>query len=138
MAIGWLTVLQSVPWGDVVNNAPKVAAGAKKLWSVVGKKTPPDARSAVEPQASRVPEAQGAMALQLRLDELESALADMQGQMVASSGLIKELAEQNTQLILRIETLRRRLGWLAGLLAVTSLLAAGSLALGFRVWPAAL
>ena len=138
MAIGWLTVLQSVPWGDVVNNAPKVAAGAKKLWSVVGKKAAPEARSAVESEVSRSPEAQGASALQLRLDELEAALADMQGQMVASSGLIKELAEQNTQLILRIETLRKRLGWLAGLLVVTSLLAAGSLALGLRVWPAAL
>lgn len=134
MAIGWLTVLQSVPWGEVVNNAPKVAAGAKKLWGVVGRKTPPDARGAAEPQVSRPPEAQGAVALQLRLEELEAALADMQGQMVASSELIKELAEQNTQLILRIETLRRRLIWLAVLSAVATLAAAGSLALGLKVF----
>ena len=31
MAIPWLTVLQAVPWGDVIRNAPKVADGAKKL-----------------------------------------------------------------------------------------------------------
>ena len=39
MAIGWLTVLQSVPWSDVVRNAPKVAAGAKKLWDNVANKS---------------------------------------------------------------------------------------------------
>ena len=38
MAIGWWTVLQSVPWAEVVSNAPKVAAGAKKLWNAVGRK----------------------------------------------------------------------------------------------------
>lgn len=38
MAAGWLTVLKMVPWGDVIENAPKVAQGAKKLWSSVGKK----------------------------------------------------------------------------------------------------
>ena len=31
MAIAWLTVLKMVPWGEVINNAPKVADGAKKL-----------------------------------------------------------------------------------------------------------
>lgn len=30
MAIGWLAVLQMVPWSDVINNAPKVAEGAEK------------------------------------------------------------------------------------------------------------
>jgi hypothetical protein len=32
MAIGWLAVLQLVPWSDVISNAPKIAEGAKKLW----------------------------------------------------------------------------------------------------------
>jgi hypothetical protein len=40
MAIGWLSVLQLVPWGEVISNAPKVAESAKKLWQVVGKKRP--------------------------------------------------------------------------------------------------
>ena len=38
MAIGWLTILQSVPWTEVIKNAPKVAEGARKLWSAVAKK----------------------------------------------------------------------------------------------------
>lgn len=40
MAIPWLVVLQSVPWTDVIRNAPKVADGAKKLWNTVNRKTP--------------------------------------------------------------------------------------------------
>lgn len=39
MAIGWLTVLQNVPWSEVIGNAPKVAEGAKKLWGAM-RKTP--------------------------------------------------------------------------------------------------
>ena len=54
MAIPWLTVLQSVPWSDVVRNAPKVAAGAKKLWDNVAHKgathqDPSDTASTVKP-----------------------------------------------------------------------------------------
>ncbi|MDQ3060307.1 MAG: hypothetical protein M3R45_12450 [Pseudomonadota bacterium] len=128
MAIGWLTVLQSVPWAEVVSNAPKVAAGAKKLWSAVGKKTPPAADPVAATPATVSPEAQTLAALQSRIAALEAASADLQGQMIAYSGLIKELAEQNAQLIVRIETQRQRLGWLAGLLLVIGLVAVGSLA----------
>lgn len=129
MAIGWLTLLQSVPWADVVSNAPKVASGAKKLWNAVGKKIPETPSSSVQTPATFSPDAQGLSGLQLRVGTLEAALADLQGQMLASSGLIKELAEQNTQLIVRIETQRQRLVWLAGLLGVIGLVAAGSLVL---------
>ena len=37
MAIGWLTILKSVPWTEVIKNAPKVAEGARKLWNAVGR-----------------------------------------------------------------------------------------------------
>ncbi len=30
-----LTVLSNIPWGQVVENAPKVAEGAAKLWNSV-------------------------------------------------------------------------------------------------------
>ena len=130
MAIGWLTVLQSVPWTDVVRNAPKVAAGAKKLWNAVGKKPLPASDTALDAQMPLSPEAQALSALAARIQELETATADLQNQMVASSELIKALAEQNTQLIFRIETLRIRL-WLVGTLAAASLVAAATTALAF-------
>jgi hypothetical protein len=128
MAIGWLTVLQSVPWAEVVSNAPKVAAGAKKLWGAVGKKPAPDTSAAAEAPATFTPEAQSVAALGARIVALETATADLQSQMVASSELIQALAEQNSQLILRIESMRRRLWWLAAALLLGGVVVAVSLA----------
>lgn len=117
MAIGWLTVLQSVPWTDVVRNAPKVAVGAKKLWNSVRKKPLSGASPVADAPAASAPAVQSVSALALRIQELETDAADLQAQMVASSEVIKALAEQNTQLIIRVETLRVRLLWLAWTLA---------------------
>jgi len=127
MAIGWLTVLQSVPWAEVVRNAPKVAVGAKKLWNTVGKKPPPGANPSADAPAAFESEVQSVSVLALRVLDLETDTADLQAQMVASSELIKALAEQNAQLILRIETLRVRMLWLAGTLAGVGLAAGAGL-----------
>lgn len=116
MAIGWMTVLQSVPWAEVVSNAPKVAAGAKKLWNAVGRKPSSGTPVAATAAAALSPEARAIAALTAHISELETATKELQEQMLASSELIKALAEQNTQLILRIETQRRRMLWLAGAL----------------------
>lgn len=122
MAIGWIAVLQMVPWSDVIKNAPKVADGAKKLWNTVGKKAPP---AATLPEASsgvqRSPAAQAMAALQAHVLALESSTQELHEQMLASSELIKALAEQNTELIRRAETSRVRLLSLA---VVTALVAA--------------
>ena len=129
MAIGWLTVLQSVPWAEVVSNAPKVAAGAKKLWAAVGRKPHAGARVADAAQAALSPEARAITTLTAHVSELETAVEELQEQMLASSELIKALAEQNTQLILRIETQRRRMQWLAGALVLVGMAALASLVL---------
>jgi hypothetical protein len=113
MAIGWLTVLKMVPWGDVIENAPKVAQGAKKLWNTVGQKPVPQATSdspqVVVPGQS-TPGGQEAMlvALQAQVADLQMTTADLHQQMLQSSALIQSLAEQNTQLIGRVELNRKR------------------------------
>ncbi len=123
MAIGWLTVLKLVPWGEVIENAPKVASGAKKLWQNVGKKPVPDAPIPHMPDTlgSAPPEV---AALQARLAEQQLALAELHQQMLTSSELIQSLANQNAQLVKRVEANRVRLLWLAAwVLAVTVLVA---------------
>jgi hypothetical protein len=123
MAIGWLTVLQSVPWSDVISNAPKVAEGAKKLWNMVGRKSVPPDSSEMSTQPAGLSEAQTLAALSDRTVALEAAVADLHDQMLASSELIKALAEQNAQLIQRIEANRVRVQWI-GAAVVTLALAA--------------
>lgn len=108
MAIGWLALLQSVPWSEVIRNAPKVADGAKKLWNAVaGNSSSPDA-SYARAQSAASPGSHSIAALEARVIALEAAASDLHGQMLASSELLKALAEQNTQLIQRVEANRMR------------------------------
>lgn len=117
MALGWLTVLKMVPWDDVIRNAPKLADGAKKLWSTVAKKPP--ARPPSRSQASQLsPETQSLGQLQKQLDTALAEIADLHQQMLASSELIQALADQNAQLIKRVETNRLRVLALGGVVVV--------------------
>jgi hypothetical protein len=126
MPVPWLTVLQNVPWTEVIRNAPKVADGARKLWQAVGKKPQADAETQLAVDTSA-----DAAALQARVGTLEAAIADLHTQMIASSELIKALADQNAQLIARIESNRQRWRWSAGALAATAVVAAVALVLVF-------
>ena len=119
MPIGWLSVLKAVPWTEVITNAPKVAEGAKKLWSSVGKKVPQPAAGAAP---SATPDADTLTDVQTRLVAVEAAARDLHDQMLASSEVIKALAEQNAQLIRGVEAIRIRARWLIG--AVLASLAA--------------
>ncbi len=124
MAIGWLSVLKAVPWTEVITNAPKVADGAKKLWNSVGKKAQPPAAAAAPASAT---DAEQSAALQLRLTALEGATRELHEQMLASSEVLKALAEQNAQLIAGIEAARVRLRWLGGAALAACLIALASL-----------
>lgn len=121
MAIGWLTVLKAVPWVEVISNAPKVADGARKLWNTVGRKTAdPEVAAPTVPEG--VPGTPPTLeALQARLRTLEVRSAELHEQMLASSELIKALADQNTELIRRVEANRVRVRWLSLAVAVLGL-----------------
>lgn len=122
MALGWLAVLKMVPWDDVIKNAPRVADGAKKLWSAVAKK-PPIPGSLHAQASQRAPDASLAQ-LQQQLDTAVAEIADLHQQMLESSALIQALAEQNAQLIKRVETNRLRVLALGGVVALVLLIAA--------------
>ena|ERR1700741_3061334 len=112
MAIGWLSVLKSVPWEEVISKAPRVAEGAKKLWKSVSR-TPPEPGTAPP--------------LESQLAHLRAAVNNLHEQMQASSELIKTLAEQNAELIRRIERNRVWLRRLSGAVGVVSIVAVWAL-----------
>ncbi len=74
-------------------------------------------------------EAQALGQLETRVALAEETMSDLHSQMLASTELIKSLAEQNAQLIERIESNRVRVFWLAAATAVAVLAAGLSLAL---------
>ena len=142
MAAGWFSILNKVPWSDVIGNAPAVAQGAKKLWSTVSAKladTPPAPEPAPDPEPVVAAAPAEVFATQAQVDQLrskigaaEAATSDLQRQMRTSSELINALAEQNTQLVARIQALSRRLVWLAAAGAATGVI--GLAGLAYLVW----
>jgi len=114
MAAGTLlTVLSNIPWGQVVDNAPKLAEGAARLWNAVRRKKG-DADAGGSP-----------------LETLQARVAALEEQVQASSELIKALAEQNARLVQTVERERRRLTRLAIASAASAALLAAALALLF-------
>lgn len=111
MALNLLTVLKIVPWRDVLSNAPAVAEGAKKLWGSVARKSAKPADDALAPTGPPTP-------IEARVTALERAGTEWQEQLRASTELITALAEQNTQLVQRIERNRRLIWRLYGLVGV--------------------
>jgi hypothetical protein len=129
VALGWITLLKTVPWTDVIATAPLVADGAKKLWNAVAKKSAPAAVPTEAIVAARSPEAEALMQAHARLAALETTVAELQQQMLASTELIKALADQNTELVKRAEANRIRLLWLSAAVVLAGVLAAVGLAL---------
>ncbi len=125
MATGWWSVLKTVPWSEVINAAPQVATGARRLWDTVARKngTAPGASMAAEPEEDPFD------TLFLRVDKNEANLADLRTQMLQASEIIANLADQNAQLIAKMELARTRLLWLGMATGVSSILALVALAL---------
>jgi len=125
-----MTVLKLVPWTDVIRNAPQVADGARKLWDSVNKKSAPPLAASAVPLIATGDLGADLRALQQRLEAQEAISAELHAQMVASSELIKTLADQNAQLVARVEANRVRAARLAafaimlGAVALLSLIVA--------------
>lgn len=118
MAIGWMTVLQNVPWTDVVRNAPKVAAGAKKLWQSARASKFPGAVDTPESPATEPVVTDPLDQLQAQIRQLQVEVGESAQRLQESSELINTLAEQNSQLVASVQALNRRVAWLSALVVV--------------------
>lgn len=125
MALGWIALLKTVPWADVISAAPQVAGGARKLWDAVGKKSP----TLFSPGNVG---GEGTASINLRIDQNEAAVVALHDQMLSASEIIAKLADQNTFLVAKIENLRERMLWLSTATAATLLITVGSLVIATR------
>lgn len=127
MAAGTLiSVLSNIPWGQVVENAPKVAEGAAKLWNAATRKKPDPSLEANATASGDAAHSDSAV-LKKQVVAMEAHILRLEEQMGASAELIKALAEQNTQLVLKIELNSARLFRLATATAVGAIALAGTL-----------
>jgi hypothetical protein len=121
MAAGWVTVLQMVPWGEVIKNAPKVADGAVKLWNSVSRKKIDGESDGAVTDVVLATDVTVVEKLNQRLYAAEHTISDLQAQVVQSAEVIKELASQNTQLVAQIESNRKAVTVLGVVLALSIL-----------------
>lgn len=126
MAAGTIiSVLSNIPWGQVVDNAPKVADGAARLWKVVTRKKP-DASPDANADAVAQPAQSEAELFTNRLAAMEAHILRLEEQLGASAELIKALAEQNTQLVQQTQRNSVRLSRLATVTALGALALVGT------------
>ncbi|KQU67204.1 MULTISPECIES: hypothetical protein [unclassified Rhizobacter] len=117
MAISWISALKVIPWGDVIEAAPGLVKGARKVFS----------RTQAEPAASQPSAGEPAESPSQRIERLETAVARMGEQQQAAAALLESLAEHNAKVVEAIEVLRLRSKLLIGACAVL-LLAVAALA----------
>ncbi|PKO66076.1 MAG: hypothetical protein CVU22_17270 [Betaproteobacteria bacterium HGW-Betaproteobacteria-16] len=106
MAIPWLLALKVIPWGDVIEHAPKVLNAARKLMD--REKAPEGTTVAATPMdlVSDTPPSLGELRNRLiEARQLIDQQARTQDQMAQT---LAELAEQNARLVSAVELLRVR------------------------------
>ncbi|WP_284307331.1 hypothetical protein [Hydrogenophaga electricum] len=125
LAIPWLTALKVIPWGDVIEHAPKVLAAARQLVDRQNKRPAPSAADAATP----IPVAPEPDVLQREVAALQQDVQRLQQTQDQLTRTVADLAEQNTRLVGAVDVLRRRTRLL---LAVAAVLALGLVWLGWR------
>lgn len=103
MAIPWMVALKVIPWGDVIEHAPTVLKGAKKLLDRQRQgPTPPGSDPAGVPATNE----------SARWAELQAEQRRLQADVTQLAQTATELAEQNARLVEAVEVLRWRTRWL--------------------------
>jgi hypothetical protein len=119
MALAWLKVLKSVPWSEVIAAAPQVASSARRLWETVGRRGTVLPNTDIDEAVAYLPADEGLALLAAQGERHELALAQLHEQVRTASHLITELADQNAQLVAKLEAARERLT-LIGVVAAAS------------------
>lgn len=129
MASGWWSMLKTVPWSEVIHAAPQVAGTARRLWDTVARKSGGVAGVAPDPMMQDEPQEDFFGTLVMRVEKNEMSLADLRTQMLQASEIIANMADQNAQLIAKMDSARDRILWLSVATGVSSILALVAVAL---------
>lgn len=120
MAIGWMTALKMVPWGDVIESAPALVNGAKRLFTSSRTPATPVPEQPVAPSAG--PPTVDVAHLKALLEQGQLRIEALESEQRDTAALIKSLAEQQQKVVGAIEVLGKRSSLLIGfcvVLAVT-------------------
>jgi hypothetical protein len=122
MALSWMSALKVIPWSDVIDAAPGLVKGARKIFTRSQQTDVP--ATPAEPGRSGD--------LGDRVSQLEASLAQVAEQQGAAARLVESLAEQNARIVEAIDILRARTRMLMGICAVLAIALIATVAWGLR------
>lgn len=128
MALPWLTALKVIPWGDVIEHAPKVLNAARQLLDRQrqrGRGAEPAAPATVPVEAVGSVDLQALQSLQHQLAAARDDLERLRQTQEALTQTVADLAEQNSRLVAAVELLRRRTRLLMGAVLLLAVAAGG-------------
>jgi cell division protein FtsX len=127
--MGWFGALKLVPWSEVIEAAPGLVRGARRIFAQTQDEPaapttaePPPAAAVVDPTE----------ALRAQLQQLEAQVQALSTQQQAAAGLLESLTEHNARLVEAVQMLRLRQRWLVGAVAALTLALALVAALALR------
>jgi hypothetical protein len=115
MAIPWIAALKIIPWGDVIEHAPKVLNAARKL---LDKNKAPAAPVPAGPPLDPAAAPPSLGELRNRLIETRQLIDQQAAVQQQMAQTLSELAEQNARLVEAVELLRVRTRVLIAAVAV--------------------
>ena len=127
--MGWLGALKLVPWSEVLEAAPDLVRGARRLFR---REQDLAAEAAAEAKAAEnaTPQPEPAEVMQARLQQLTAQVELLSQQQRDVAGLVESLSEHNARLVEAVQALKLRLRWLA---AVSAALALGLVTLAVLI-----
>ena len=127
MAVPWLLALKVIPWGDVIEHAPKVLKGAQRLLERQRQGSRPAPATSVGSAAeSGLTGRAGIDVLREQVASLQAELETQRADVQQLTEMATELAQQNTRLVQAVDVLRWRTRWLGLACGVLALLGAGA------------
>lgn len=118
MAIPWIAALKIIPWGDVIEHAPKVLNAARKL---LDKQKSPSAPVPAGPPLDPASAPPSLGELRNRLIETQQLVAQQAQAHQQMAQTLSELAEQNARLVEAVQLLRVRTRVLIGACALLAI-----------------
>jgi hypothetical protein len=108
LAIGWFSALKVIPWKDVLEAAPGMVKGAKRLFTAAKAETNSHPIDDSSPTTVSF-DAEGLANLNNQVRHLQAKIVELNTEQNSSAKLIKSLAEQNARVVNAIEVFRVRI-----------------------------
>lgn len=108
MALGWFSSFKDIPWARVLELAPTLAEGGRKLWNRLANAEPEEAGAAQPPRKPEAPVAEQIAALEVRLQTVERRLAKLKDEATASFEVVRSITEQHSQVVHAVDVVIAR------------------------------